>query len=677
MAFSFSTSASEAEAAVNAHMNAGKTGAAASETPAGKTSISAAAAPGKAAPERGARGPSLPSGGDDGGSRGKIGWNPSRLSLADTIPETGSGGGGTAIPTGGSGPKIGWNPSRIGATGDTAAIGSTSAGCVGAATPGKGKTKLGWDPSRLGAGGSGGDDTGRRENECDAGIGSSSGSKTKVGWNPSRLEATATAGRPAVPGGGGGDTALPSRKQAQPESGAAVGAGGGSYKTAPVATALLTSSDPAEGSEQQRQQQPLHKVGWDPTRTAVATSAAAAPPSSSPSSGNRQAPAAASAAPGSTLSVSTAPSRHGAHDATPDIVRDTTGALPPPLPASPALFALSSAAERGAATDNIGWTAPRAATPSVPTPAVKSNPSVTTEERGSEKLVGASHRVGWNPLGVGSTAAPVPAAIEASGLPTAEGGAGAGTGTGSGAVTEAKPKIGWNASRIGNPAVPAPVSSGSGTAAPVSTRAADVAAAVTAAVDVARRTVAGRGSGGAGAAAAGVDDDTGARRRGVPLQLRAVLLYASTQRGIDLRKWFDLGGGEDRGGDENEEEQEGAAATRGEDARTSVDGDTARCHFRCLCSHFDQVMFFLDHVSECCCWRLSPPLHLLTRNSSSQRAPCPVDDGPVRGCAGGTGRRPQGKGSFGGLYSLIAEIASLERIAVQSLDDILPLSPTR
>ncbi|CAM9573157.1 unnamed protein product [Scytosiphon promiscuus] len=99
-------------------------------------------------------------------------------------------------------------------------------------------------------------------------------------------------------------------------------------------------------------------------------------------------------------------------------------------------------------------------------------------------------------------------------------------------------KIGWNASRIGNPGVPAPTKMKKEAGAPT---AAAVAAAVTAAVAVAGRTSASDGAVGKVAVAA---QGRGERRVEVPLQLRAVLIYASTQRGIDLRKWFDVGDGD-------------------------------------------------------------------------------------------------------------------------------------
>ncbi|CAM9959570.1 unnamed protein product, partial [Ectocarpus fasciculatus] len=86
-----------------------------------------------------------------------------------------------------------------------------------------------------------------------------------------------------------------------------------------------------------------------------------------------------------------------------------------------------------------------------------------------------------------------------------------------------------------------------------------VATAVTAAVAVAGRGAARRAGGGGGVAKSGNGDGRGggAPRAEVPLHLRAVLLYASTQRGIDLRKWFNLGGGGD-----GETEDEGQAGEK-------------------------------------------------------------------------------------------------------------------
>ena len=107
--------------------------------------------------------------------------------------------------------------------------------------------------------------------------------------------------------------------------------------------------------------------------------------------------------------------------------------------------------------------------------------------------------------------------------------------------------VGWNPSRVGNPAVPAPVEH------------------VVAAVRVAEAGVVkaeatpGRDSGGAAMVRRVTSQGAGGRsaQGEMPLQLRAVLLYASAQRGIDLRRWFDLGGtGE--GDREDEEAAEGA-----------------------------------------------------------------------------------------------------------------------
>ncbi|CAM9205580.1 unnamed protein product, partial [Ectocarpus sp. 8 AP-2014] len=155
----------------------------------------------------------------------------------------------------------------------------------------------------------------------------------------------------------------------------------------------------------------------------------------------------------------------------------------------------------------------------------------------------AKPRVGWNSSRVGNQAVPAPLAVSdnTAGPPTAPEAATSGT-----AVDKPTPRVGWNPSRIGNPAIPAPVMNCRASGAKEAEAASAVATAVTAAVAVAGRGATKRGGAGEGAATVGNGDGGGGVRRAeVPLHLRAVLLYASTQRGIDLRKWFDLGGGGD------------------------------------------------------------------------------------------------------------------------------------
>lgn len=95
-------------------------------------------------------------------------------------------------------------------------------------------------------------------------------------------------------------------------------------------------------------------------------------------------------------------------------------------------------------------------------------------------------------------------------------------------------RIGWDATRIGDPSFPAGVKHSATSSEFASHSCATVEGNKTT-TRVARRR-------------------EQARLSGVPVQLRAVLLYASTQRGIDLRKWFDLRGGDlEEDGDSNEE----------------------------------------------------------------------------------------------------------------------------
>lgn len=150
------------------------------------------------------------------------------------------------------------------------------------------------------------------------------------------------------------------------------------------------------------------------------------------------------------------------------------------------------------------------------------------EPRGGRPKTGSS--VGWNASRVGNPAVPAPVqhmVMAAAAVSEPRGG---------------RPKtsisVGWNASRVGNPTVPAPIQH---VVAVTGAAEAEVAAGRDAARGgaVEKRGVVGKGAGG------------GSAQGEVPLQLRAVLLYASAQRGINLRKWFDLGGAGE-GGDGEE-----------------------------------------------------------------------------------------------------------------------------
>ncbi|CAM9357142.1 unnamed protein product, partial [Laminaria digitata] len=160
-------------------------------------------------------------------------------------------------------------------------------------------------------------------------------------------------------------------------------------------------------------------------------------------------------------------------------------------------------------------------------------------------------KIGWDP----SRVCPGSAAARSS---TATKTATATTATATAAAAGVGSAVGWNSSRVGNPAVPAPVKH--------VVAAAGVAEAGVAEARVAEAgATAGRVDTGGGSAAeqrVAAGRGTGGRRSSVqpevPLQLRAVLLYASAQRGIDLRRWFDLGGAGEGGDREGEEVVEGA-----------------------------------------------------------------------------------------------------------------------
>eukprot|EP00904_Undaria_pinnatifida_P005521 jgi/Undpi1/2099/HiC_scaffold_12.g05485.m1 len=151
------------------------------------------------------------------------------------------------------------------------------------------------------------------------------------------------------------------------------------------------------------------------------------------------------------------------------------------------------------------------------------------EPRGGRPKTGSS--VGWNASRVGNPAVPAPVqhmVMAAAAVSEPRGGR-----------PKTSSSVGWNASRVGNPTVPAPIQH---VVAVTGAAEAEVAAGRDAArgAAVEKRGVVGKGAGG------------GSAQGEVPLQLRAVLLYASAQRGINLRKWFDLGGAGEGGNDGEE-----------------------------------------------------------------------------------------------------------------------------
>ncbi|CAN0160391.1 unnamed protein product [Pylaiella littoralis] len=512
MAFSFSTSAAEAEAVVNAQTtNAGP-----ASGPARRGSVSGADT--AAAPPAAKGGHLL--------REGAASYAPPLSSTSSTSSCTvkGTPAGGSVFPGAGGrgGAKIGWDPSRDGNTVIPAGIGIND----------------------------------RTKNQSS---GRGSGGRARVGCDPSRLGCATTAGRPAaaaaaVAGEGGGGTALPSPQQQAEgaeingavEWGGVGGGGGGgggarggverrlSSESATVAdvegptTAALVAAAAAVGPRVQTltpsgverggcgqedegsglsplllstQPQPRPRIGWDPSRassTTTVTTAKAASPSSC-----------------STLSQ--------------------------PYTATCAPAAL--AAPTAAAADSTTAAAQK-----------RAQEDTRTAWAGAGAGAGTKPRVGWSASRVGNAAVPAPlmgVGAAAAAMPCTA----AGMREGAETKPKAKAKIGWNASRVGDPAVPAPVMNFSAATVPTAAEAAAaVANAVTAAVAVARRDVAGSGTvGEAAAAAARVR-----RREEVPLQLRAVLLYACTQRGLDLRKWFDVGrggGGEEEEGEGEEEEE--------------------------------------------------------------------------------------------------------------------------
>ncbi|CAM9293991.1 unnamed protein product, partial [Ectocarpus sp. 6 AP-2014] len=505
MAFSLATSAIEAEAAVQAAHHAAGVDA---RAPSSDTASAAAVA-------RGGSGSSPPAAVAEAAAAAasrKAGQETSSAAPPRGVSTLagGSASGGGAGSVG----KIGWNPSRAA----TATAAAARVGNVGAS---------------------------ERDN---------AGSVGKVGWDPSRATATAaaavatTAGKPAAAGGGGGDAA-PSSPQQQVEaefeagggkvgwsssrSGAA-GSRGDPTETLPVEgrhQALLRPASIAEEggekqpSAQQQQQQPKvqqqesrQKIGWDPTRASKPQQQQQQQQQPRQKIGWSKSTtrSARAAAAGASASAPAAPNAGGSV-ATPESTAKANGgpharALPPNS---------SSSATLGVTTD----------------PAAKP-------------------RVGWNASRVGNQAVPAPLAAGDSTAepPTAPEPATSGT-----AADKPTPRVGWNPSRIGNPAIPAPMMNCRASGAKEAEAASAVATAVTAAVAVAGRGATRRGGGGEGAVTVGNGDGGGGvvRRAEVPLHLRAVLLYASTQRGIDLRKWFDLGGGGD-----GEMEDEGQAGEK-------------------------------------------------------------------------------------------------------------------
>lgn len=653
MAFSFSTSASEAEAAVNARASA--------------TATAPPPLPGNSLLELVAGDPIPPSG---GGSQGKIGWDPSRLSTVAGVFDERSNTGGTVVSSNaGSGTaaeqsghgkaKIGWDPSRVGVADKPSA--SDGAGSAAVEASGKNEENPGWDVSRVGLSRISDNDNGGHEAVRDgqptdmtlAGSGSGSGSgKVKIGWDPSRLGAT-TAGQPAAAGGGGGGAALSSEQQGELEREVAAGVGGRNLTTTlassgrPRVPVLSPSSSAERGEQGERQEQPpprtkqqqqqqqqsapRPRIGWDPKRMSDAVALTAKDALPSP--------------------TQALPACGKASDSAEKGVQEVTGVQPIPAAHSSSIAAAASTGENKASTAprKIGWNASRVGDPAIPAPTMSSNATEGTMEAVAGSTSGAKAGIGWDASRVANPVVPAPAMSIGAVVPKAVGVAGAE------AATAAKPRIGWNASRVGNPIVPAPVTNEA--SAPAVAGVAEVATAVTAAVAVAGRTVAGREGGDERAAAAVVDEGGVARRREVPLQLRAVLLYASTQRGIDLRKWFNLGGDGAESDDEEEEEQQDPETGEGERVLRLLVGwwlirflpSAMPCvceigrHVCCCCR-----ITFSCSTDPCTCLQLSVPgfaatlLHRVLICPSGHRGPNHTHDGPVRARVSGTGGRPQG-----------------------------------
>lgn len=637
MAFSFSTSASEADAAVNSRAS---TGAAASVASEGAADIVPPAVPPANSLLEVAAGDLIPS--SSSGGRGKIGWDPSRLSAVAEIGDNGcsNAGSGAAIASSGNcKAKIGWDPSRVGIADDHVSSSASSRAAV--ATSGGARAQIGWDASRVGVASSGVNDAGCLEilgdrKSADIESAGSGSSKAKIGWDPSRLGAV-TAGQPAAAGGGGGGAALSSPQQQgelESEGEVAAGVGGGGLTTTLTTAGRLRAAplfpSPAERGEQeecqgpspppteqqqepqQQQREPRQRIGWDPTRASVAL---AVPANVAPPSSTRTLPAAS------------------AEKRAKEVAGTQHIALPPPSLTTAA--APSDETEGRTAPGKIGWNASRIGNPAIPAPTMNCN------ESGAPVAVAAgvpsrikAGTVGWNASRVGNPIDSVPAMKNSAGTNTAVGA------TGAAAATAAKPRIGWNASRVGNPTVPSPVMNNP--TAPAVAGAADVATAVTAAVAVAVRTVAGRGGVGEGAVAMG--DGGGARRREVPLQLRAVFLYASTQRGIDLMKWFSLGGSGGGSGDEDEEGQQEAEGGEG-GACVALCTLVVVALVTLLVVVFTVVILFCscaDFRLSMPCFAVTPPLPRVRVYPSGHRGPGHFDEGPIRARVGRIGGRSQG-----------------------------------
>lgn len=633
MAFSFSTSASEAEAAVNARASAG---AAAAPNATEESEVSPPpAVPSNSLLEVAAGDPIPPS---SSGRRGKSGWDPSRLS---TVAEVGDKGSAATAQSVHGKANIGWDSSRVGIGDKTVA--SNAVGRASVEAPGENRATIGWDVSRVGFSSSSDNTTschealrdGKRTDVTSAGSGSS---KTKIGWDPSRADAT-TAGQPAAGGGGGGEAALSSpQQQGELEGEVAAGVGEEYLTTTPASAgrprvphlslSLAERGEqeqlppPTEQQQQHHQQtEPRPRIGWDPTRMSatVAVPAKDALPSTTQ-------PFPATAAPTSCNKATVAADK---------IAQEMTGMQPLPT-ASTSTTAVASTGEERANTAprQIGWNASRVGNPATPAPTMNSKKPAATMEAVAGVASGAEAGIGWNASRVAKPIAPAPVIGSSVEVLKAVGVAGAET------TTAAETRIGWNASRVGNPTVPAPVMNKA--AAPTVAGAVDVATAVTAAVAAGRRAVAGREGGEERAAPVGGGGST--RRTGVPLQLRAVLLYASTQRGIDLRKWFNLGGGGDESVDEDEDEtQEGGEGEIGGGCNDTVLSSVIFVGRPPVAVAISASLVLTPaRVSDCQCLVLPPPFPRVGINPSGHRGPNHFDDGPIQAGISGIGGRPQG-----------------------------------
>lgn len=556
LSFSFATSVSEAEAAVNAQIGAsappgaGATTVAAQPTadtdlletsssgvppPTLKGSATRAKIgwdPSRVRDDRGATGPDatvvLPP--EEENRKAGVGRGSSRLlirqsagkdatgSKADTSHSAVDGGASRPPPSGNvAKARIGWDPSRLGAAG-SGGICAPSTGTAPSDTICGGKAKSCSEPSNLAPKpkrSSLVDDegfAGGRSNKCSAaapaaaaGAGAGATRSASLMSDPSSRSGRPTAaGRPAAAGGGGGDIALASPQQ-QVEAWRKVGGGIGW-------SASGTSGGQAAAMK-------LFRKGCGP-QTRVTNEACPATADRG-AGGSTDIPVAAGA---SAVRPSAAPQEE-------DPETQGTHFRPP-----------------SASTGKVGWNASRIAVPAPVARNTAGGTAVDAEQVAAASTTVKPKKIGWNASRVGNPAVPTPASTnKGDATPTAVEAA-----LVAAASEKAKPKIGWNASRVGNPAVPAPTKMEKDAGVPT---AAAVASAVTAAVAVAGRTVASRGFEGESTRTGQV---RGERRAEVPLQLRAVLIYASTQRGIDLRKWFDVGHGGDDDPEADESGQGGA-----------------------------------------------------------------------------------------------------------------------